>query len=86
MEKTHFKKILTPESLSYAAKQQVFYCWVNSNLLSIISIKNICQIKLFVWYHRYYKEIQFDAFSVKRSNLLEKVHVCELEGWAGIIQ
>ena len=25
MGKTHFKKILTPESLSYAAKQQVFF-------------------------------------------------------------
>ena len=23
--------LLTPESLSYAAKQQVFHCWVNSN-------------------------------------------------------
>ena len=23
--------LLTPESLSYAVKQQVFHCWVNSN-------------------------------------------------------
>ena len=34
---THFKfllrkrSLLTPESLSYAAKHHVFYCWVNSN-------------------------------------------------------
>ena len=37
---THFKfllrkrSLLTPESLSYAAKQQVFYCWMNSNKIS----------------------------------------------------
>ena len=40
---THFKfllrkrSLLTPESLSYAAKQQVFYCYVNSNEQSVIS-------------------------------------------------
>ena len=40
---THFKfllrkrSLLTPEPLSYAAKQQVFYCCVNSNEQSVIS-------------------------------------------------
>ena len=45
MKKTHFKflhrkrSLLIRETLLYAAKQQVFYCRLNNNILYVISIK-----------------------------------------------